>query len=84
MEEMGVISTIEKPTDWCAGIVVVPKPNGKIRLCVDLTKLNESVCREKHILPSVDQSLAQLNGAKIFHKIGCTEWLLADSIGTRK
>lgn len=69
MEEMGVISRIEKPTEWCAGIVVVPKPNGKIRLCVDLTKLNESVCRERHILPSVDHSLAQLNGAKFFTKL---------------
>ncbi|KAL6483174.1 hypothetical protein MHYP_G00080460 [Metynnis hypsauchen] len=69
MEEMGVISRIEKPTEWCAGIVVVPKPNGKIRLCVDLTKLNESVCRERHILPSVDQSLAQLNGARFFTKL---------------
>ncbi|KAL6459873.1 hypothetical protein MHYP_G00316320 [Metynnis hypsauchen] len=69
MEEMGVISRIEKPTEWCAGIVVVPKPNCKIRLCVDLTKLNESMCRERHILPSVDQSLAQLNGAQFFTKL---------------
>ena len=48
---------------------MVPKPNGKIRLCVDLTKLNESVCRERHILPSVKQILAQMNGAKIFSKL---------------
>lgn len=69
MEEMGVISKMEKPTEWCAGMVVVPKPNGKIRICVDLTKLNEGVCRERHILPSVDQSLAQLNGSQVFTKL---------------
>ena len=76
MEKMRVISKIEKPTDRCAGIVVVPKPNGKIRLCVDLTKLNEGVCRERHILPSVDHSLAQLNGALVFTKLdaGCGFW----------
>ncbi len=69
MEQMGVISRIERPTEWCAGMVPVVKPNGKIRICVDLTKLNEAVCRERHILPSVEQSLAQLNGATIFTKL---------------
>ena len=36
---------------------------------MDLTKLNESVRRERHILPSVDHSLAQLGGAKVFTKL---------------
>ncbi len=57
MERLGVISRIEQPTDWCAGMVPVVKANGKLRLSVVLTKLNESVCRERHILPSVEQSL---------------------------
>ena len=54
MEDLGVICRIEEPTDWCAGIVVVPKKTGAVRICVDLTKLNESVRREKFILPSVE------------------------------
>ena len=66
MEDLGVISRIDEPTEWCAGMVVVPKPNGNVRICVDLTKLNESVVRERHILPSVEQTLAQIAGAKFF------------------
>ena len=50
-------------------MVVVPKGNNKVRICVDLTKLNRSVCHEQHILPSVEQTLAQLKGAKIFSKL---------------
>ena len=69
MEKIGVITKISEPTEWCAGIVVVPKPNGKIRICVDLTKLNESVCRERHVLPAVDRVLAQLSGATVFSKL---------------
>ena len=69
MENMGVITKIDEPTDWCAGIVVVPKPNDKVRICVDLTKLNESVKRERHILPSVEQTLAQIGTAKYFSKL---------------
>jgi len=69
MEAQGVISKVEQPTDWCAGIVVVPKPNGNLRICVNLTKLNKNVRRERHILPSVDHTLAQLTGATIFTKL---------------
>jgi len=69
MEAMGVISKVTKPTDWCAGMVVIPKTNGKIRICVDLTHLKKWVKRERHILPSVDQTLAQLSGAKVFSKL---------------
>lgn len=48
---------------------MVPKPNDKIRICVDLTNLNESVCRERHVLPAVDHVLAQLSGATVFSKL---------------
>ena len=50
-------------------MVVVPKANSKVRICVDLTRLNESVKRERHPLPAVDQTLAQLAGAKVFTKL---------------
>ena len=50
-------------------MVVVPKGNNKVRICVDLTKLNKNVHRERHILPSVEQTLAQLKGAKTFTKL---------------
>ena len=69
METLGVIRKVDVPTDWCAGMVVVPKNNSKVRICVDLTRLNKSVCRERHILPSVEQTLAQLQGAKVFSKL---------------
>ena len=69
MEELGVIAKVKEPTNWCAGMVVVPKANGKVRICVDLTRLNQSVCRERHMMPAVDQTLAQLAGAKLFTKL---------------
>ena len=47
-------------------MVVVPKGNKKVRICVDLTHMNKSVRRERHPLPAVEQSLAQLAGARVF------------------
>ena len=69
MQEQGVISPVDEPSDWCAGMVVVPKPNGNVRICVDLTKLNEAVCREKLQMPSVEHTLAQVSGANVFSKL---------------
>ena len=60
----GVISPVDHPTDWCASMVVTPNPNGKVRACVDLTKLKEYVQRENHPLLSVDLTLGKLAGAK--------------------
>ena len=61
MESQGVISKISEPTEWCSGMVVVPK--------VDLTRLNDKVCMERHPLPAVHQTLAQLAGARVFSKL---------------
>jgi len=69
MESLGVISKVDVPTSWCAGMVVVPKKDGKVRICVDLKPLNANVKREIHPLPKVDDTLAQLSGAKVFSKL---------------
>ena len=85
-----MIRKVENPTDWCAGIVVVAKTKGvpeegdkmqkqKVRICVDLNKLNESAQREKHDLPSVAQTLWRLAGAQVFTKARCQFRVLANT-----
>lgn len=69
MESLGVISSVEEPTDWRSDIVVVPKKTGAVHICVDLSILIESMCREKYIQPSVEETLGMLAGAKIFSKV---------------
>ena len=71
MLRQGVISPIDDPTEWCSGIVTVPKPNGSYRLCVDISVLNENVLREIHPMATVDESLAKLKGSKDLHKARC-------------
>lgn len=69
MEEMGVIERVEEPREWCAGMVVAPKSNGDVRICVDLTVLNKSVKRENFPLPRVEETLASLEGSEVFSKM---------------
>ena len=69
MEAQGVISKVQQPTPWCAGMVVVKKKNGGVRICVDLKPLNRCVLKEHHPLPKVDDILGQLTGAIMFMKL---------------
>ena len=70
MVEQGVISKVVRPTDWCSGLVVVPKANKTdVRLCVDLTQLDKAVKREFYPMSSVDDSLAKLSNAQYFTRL---------------
>lgn len=47
-----------------------PKKNGEdMRLCVDMRQANKAVCRERHTLPTIEELILDLNGAKVFSKL---------------
>ena len=72
MEKLSVIRKVNEPTDWCHPIVVIPKPKSKerLRVCLDLTKLNEQVKREFYELPSVAETLSKIgNKCRIMSKL---------------
>ena len=57
-------------------MVVVSKKSDNNKICVDFHLLNESVERETHPLPTVEETLAQLAGATVFSKLdaNCGFW----------
>ena len=65
----GVIESVDEPTDWCAPMVVVPKPNGNVRLCLDLTKLNEGVRRELYVMKKVEETLGSISSGTVFDQL---------------
>lgn len=69
MEQEGIVQKITEPTPWCSPMVPVVKKNGKIRICVDLKRLNQSVAREKHTLPVLDDVLHRLAKSTVFTKL---------------
>ena len=49
LQEQGVIAPVTYPTEWCAPIVITPKKGtDKIRMCVDLSRLNRFVKQERY------------------------------------
>ena len=69
MVQLGVIEPIDEPTDWCSPIVVVPKSNGDVRVCVDLTRLNKHVKREIYQMPKVEETLGSIAKGSIYSKL---------------
>lgn len=69
MQKAGVISRVHEPTDWVAPIIVAPKVGGGNRLCVDLSRLNESVKRDYHPIPAIEDPLAKIVGDSVFTKL---------------
>ena len=60
IENMGIIWKIDKPTTCCHPNVIVPKHNGTIHHCLDLTKLNSSIKQELYQFESVAKPLLKL------------------------
>lgn len=69
MEELQVIEKVDKPTKWVNSIVLVEKPNGKLRICLDPRNLNVAIKRPHYPYPTFDDLRSKIAGASIFSKL---------------
>ena len=67
--DLDIIEPVEGPTPWVNPVVVVPKPGGDIRLCIDMRRANEAIRRARHPIPTVDEITQSISGSKIFSKL---------------
>lgn len=66
MEAKGIIKRVTEPTDWVNSLVVVRKPQGGVRVCIDPKDLNRAIKREHHPLTTHEEITAKLAGATVF------------------
>ena len=64
-------------------MVVVPKGDGDVRVCVDIRRANEEIIREIHPFPTVEEVLHDLNGSTVFSKIDL-KWVSIRFYSARK
>ena len=69
MERLGVVSKVTEPTDWVSSLVVVEKPDGSIRVCLDPKDLNQAIKRPHLQLPIAEDIISKMSGAKYFSKL---------------
>lgn len=68
--KLGIIRESKSP--WCSRIVMVPKPNGEWRMCVDYRRLNEVTIKDRYSAPRIDEIYDSLGEAKIFSILDAT------------
>ena len=56
-------------SEWCSPVTLQPKPDGKVRLCVDFRKINALSTTDSYPLPRVDDSVDQVGNARYITKI---------------
>ena len=61
-----IIQPVTEPTAWINSMVVVPKKNGSLRICLDPKDLNRAIQRHHYPLPTIEDIATRLHGAKVF------------------
>ena len=58
---------------WSSPVVPVRKKDGTIRLCIDYRKLNHVTKADRSPIPSLNESVYNLHGAKYFTSLDCVQ-----------
>lgn len=70
LEKAGIVEDVtDEPTPWLNPLVIVPKADGTIRLCVDMRCANKAIKRTRYPTPTVDDLKTKLKGANLFTKL---------------
>jgi hypothetical protein len=69
MLKMNIIEASD--SDWATPIVLVRKPDGSERFCVDYRKLNAVNIKDSYPMPHVESKLNKLHGCQFFTSPDC-------------
>ena len=63
------IEPVDKPSEWISNLVITPKKDGSVRLCLDARMPNKAIKRKTYPIPTLESVIDELEGAKYFSKI---------------
>ncbi|KAK6192673.1 hypothetical protein SNE40_004107 [Patella caerulea] len=69
LENLDIIEKVDSPSAWVSPVVVVPKGQNDIRLCVDMRLPNKAVQSIRHPIPTIDEVLQDMNQSNIFSRL---------------
>ena len=68
MDKLAVIVPVKEPSEWVNSMVVVEKPGGALRICLDPKNLNKAIRRHHFQLPTTEETLDKMSGSKYYTK----------------
>jgi hypothetical protein len=66
----GVIREVTYPK-WLANTVMVKKPNGKWRMCIDFKDLNKACLKDEFPLPRIDSLINAASTSELMSLLEC-------------
>ncbi len=58
-------------SEWSSPVVIMPKPDGRSRFCVDYRRLNALSLKDSYPLPQMEECIDSLGDAKFFTTLDC-------------
>ena len=76
LQEQDLITplAVNETAEWCNSLVLVPKSNGRVRLCLEPAQLNQTLIRLLHRGPTLNNILKKLNLSKYLSIINASFW----------
>ncbi|KAL0447786.1 UNVERIFIED_CONTAM: Pro-Pol polyprotein [Sesamum latifolium] len=68
----GHIKEIQFP-EWLSNVVLVPKPGGKWRMCIDFRDLNKACTKDFYPLPRIDQLVDSTSGCELLSMMDASQ-----------
>ena len=72
VERMRSMWVVEPSTgEWASPVVLVPKPDGLVRFCIEYRKLNLMTVKDAYPIPRMDECIDSIGDARVFSTVDC-------------
>ena len=69
LESLDIREKVNGPTNWVSPVIILPKTNNDIQLCVDMRRASTDITRIRYPIPTIEKILQDLIQSKVFSKL---------------